>query len=210
MSKIHVLSLFFLLMLVSQPQAKEIGTVVLDPGHGGYEFGLSAGTLREKDLALSITKKLRTFLKDEGKEVFLTREIDRYLSISDRRERIDSHSPDIFLSLHLSDSEDVVIYVTRYKESEAELSLDQYYSIESRQRRYLYESRVLANTLGSTIGSEFGVSVKQRELPLPLLSGTGAPAVLVEIPSKRMSFDENTKQRIAYALGIGLQIYEQR
>jgi N-acetylmuramoyl-L-alanine amidase len=210
MSKIPVLSLFLLLMLASPAHAQDLGTVVLDPGHGGYEFGLQAGKQREKDIALSIAKKLKSFLREEGKEASLTREIDRYLSLTDRRERIDSKSPDIFVSLHLSDSENAVIYVTWYKQAEAKLSLDQYYRLESRQRRYTYESRLLANTLGEALGSEFGFNVHESELPLPLLSATGAPAVLIELPSEGIDYDENTMQRFAYALGIGLQIYERR
>jgi hypothetical protein len=55
-----------------------------------------------------------------------------------------------------------------------------------------------------------GINVFYGELPLPLLSATGAPAVLVEVPSKGVAYNEGFIQRLASALGVGLQVYEQR
>jgi N-acetylmuramoyl-L-alanine amidase len=202
-----------LVFIVLQPfsaSARDIETVVLNPGHGGYDFGLAAEGKREKDIALSIAKKLKGYLRGEGKRAYLTREVDRYLSFADRRERIDKQSPDVFVSIHLSDSESAVVYVTWYKEMEADLSLEEYYSLDSRQRRYLYESRVLASTIGDALGREFGMNVYYGEMPLPLLSATGAPAILVELPARGVKYNEDTAQRFAFSLGIGLQLYGQQ
>lgn len=205
-----VISFFLLVSLPVSVCARSLERVVLDPGHGGYEFGLKASDRREKEISLSVAKRLRSFLRGEGRQVHLTREVDRYLSLSDRRALIDSKDPDVLLSLHLSGSENAVIYVTWYKEMESNLSLQEYYQLESRQRRYLYESRKLANALGEVLAEEFGINVFYGELPLPLLSATGAPAVLVELPSKGVEYNEHFIQRLVYALGIGLQVYEQR
>ncbi len=201
------IALIFLFLQPVSASAGDIKTVVLDPGHGGYDFGLGAGGQREKDVALSIAKKLKGILREEGKLVYLTREVDRYLSFADRREQIDKHSPEVFLSIHLSDTESAVVYVTWYKKMEADLSLEEYYSIDSRQRRYLYESRRLARTIGDTIGREFGINVLYGELPLSLLKTTGAPAILVELPARGVKYDEHTQHRFANSLAIGFQLY---
>ncbi len=201
---------FFLVLMPVTALARGLDTVVLDPGHGGYDFGVNSGDSREKEITLSIAKKLKSFLREEGRKVFLTREVDRYLSLADRRDRIAASSADLFMSLHLSDSESAMIYVTWYKETEADLSLGEYYDIDSRQRRYLYESRVFAGIVGEALGTEFGVTVYYGELPLPVLSATGAPAVLVELPSRGVDYNAETMLRFAYALGIGMQAYGQQ
>ncbi|MEJ2313204.1 MAG: N-acetylmuramoyl-L-alanine amidase [Nitrospirota bacterium] len=211
MSKISALiALVILFSLPSTVCARRLERVVLDPGHGGFELGLKAGDRREKDISLSLAKRLRSALGAEGREVHLTREVDRYMSISARRSAVDSADPDVLLSLHLSDSENAVIYVAWYKEMEPELSLQEYYQLDSRQRRYIYESRKLANALGEVLGGELGVNVFYGELPLPLLSATGAPAVLVEVPSKGVVYNEDFIKRLANVLGAGIQVYEQR
>lgn len=54
--------------------------VVIDPGHGGMDAGESYQDILEKDLALSISLKLRDYFAMQGAEVTLTREGDYDLS----------------------------------------------------------------------------------------------------------------------------------
>src|SRR5699024_9947615 len=55
--------------------------IVLDPGHGGADGGaVGAGEILEKDIALTVTQKLRDYLQQAGAEVYLTREADRDLA----------------------------------------------------------------------------------------------------------------------------------
>jgi len=202
-----------LILLVLSPlsaHARDFENVVIDPGHGGYDYGLLVDGKREKDIALNIAKKLRQFLNEQGKMAYLTRSVDRHLSFDDRRELSDKHTPEVLVSIHLSDTDSAVVYVTWYKNLEADLSLDEYYSLDSRQRRYLYESRILAGSVGDSLGSEFGMNVLYGELPLPLLSTAGEPAILVELPSKGINYDDDTMQRFAYSIGIGLILYGQQ
>ena len=58
-----------------------IRKIVLDPGHGGKDPGaIGVGGVAEKDLVLSIAKKLAVKLTRElGIEVILTRKDDRYV-----------------------------------------------------------------------------------------------------------------------------------
>ena len=50
--------------------------IVIDPGHGGSDFGAMHNGLTEKDLTLDISKRLRTILVARGWQVKLTRETD--------------------------------------------------------------------------------------------------------------------------------------
>lgn len=54
--------------------------IVIDPGHGGMDAGASYQEVLEKDLALSISLKLRDYFAMQGAEVTLTREGDYDLS----------------------------------------------------------------------------------------------------------------------------------
>jgi len=83
-----------------------IRKIVLDPGHGGKDPGaIGAGGVAEKDLVLSIAKKLAVKLKREmGIEVILTRKDDRYVPLEDRTATANSEDADLFVSLHMNAS----------------------------------------------------------------------------------------------------------
>jgi len=80
--------------------------IVLDPGHGGKDPGaIGAGGLAEKDVVLSIAKKLALKLKNEmGIEVVLTRKDDRFVALEDRTALANAEDADLFLSLHMNAS----------------------------------------------------------------------------------------------------------
>lgn len=62
---------------VSVTSADGIHTVILDPGHGGFDGGATGiGGVVEKDINLQIALKLRDILKVNGFEVIMTRETD--------------------------------------------------------------------------------------------------------------------------------------
>jgi len=75
--------------------------VVIDPGHGGEDPGAVGhrGTL-EKNVVLSIAKKLHRILKKRGYEAFLTRKGDYFISLKDRGRIAKEYGADIFISIH--------------------------------------------------------------------------------------------------------------
>jgi N-acetylmuramoyl-L-alanine amidase len=83
-----------------------IRKIVLDPGHGGKDPGaVGVGGVAEKDLVLSIAKKLAVKLKREmGIEVILTRKDDRYVPLEDRTATANAEDADLFVSLHMNAS----------------------------------------------------------------------------------------------------------
>ena len=75
--------------------------VVIDPGHGGHDTGtIGADGTKEKDVALAIAKKLRTVLTDQGLEVVLTREADRFVRLEERARLANVARGDLFISIH--------------------------------------------------------------------------------------------------------------
>lgn len=76
--------------------------IVIDPGHGGTQDGASSpGGLLEKNLALSISKKLKAKLEAELEaKVKLTREGDSRLHLDERVMFANRQRPDLFVSIH--------------------------------------------------------------------------------------------------------------
>lgn len=84
---------------------RPVHTVVVDPGHGGKDPGATGlGGLREKDVNLQLSQMLAGRLRDEGFEVILTREDDRYLDLEQRTAIAESRSADLFISIHANAS----------------------------------------------------------------------------------------------------------
>jgi N-acetylmuramoyl-L-alanine amidase len=79
----------------------KVRRVIIDPGHGGHDTGAigKEGT-REKDVALSISKKLAEELKGKGLEVVLTRDDDRFIRLEDRAKFANAEHGDLFISVH--------------------------------------------------------------------------------------------------------------
>lgn len=75
--------------------------ILLDPGHGGSELGSRGPTgYPEKDINLLISKLVREQLVARGATVYMTREVDKEVSLPDRVAMIDKLEPAIALSLH--------------------------------------------------------------------------------------------------------------
>ena len=52
----------------------EVKTIVIDPGHGGMDAGVSsAGGVKESDLVLTLSRVLADYLESGGFKVVLTR-----------------------------------------------------------------------------------------------------------------------------------------
>jgi len=186
----------------------EVRTVVIDAGHGGYDLGLRTHEVGEKDQMLSMARGLQRKIEASGRFAFLAREVDHYLSIEDRRAVANKLKPDVFISLHMSSTDSITVYVTWFEKKDADLDLSEYYSVDSRQRRYVYESFSLSGYIAEAFREDVAVNVYEMEMALPLLDGIGAPAIMVEMPSK--DFDYKVEgAKIIQALYEGILRYEQ-
>lgn len=75
--------------------------VVVDAGHGGKDPGcIGKGGTREKDVVLSVAKKLKTQLDANGFQTYLTRGGDTYLKLAERAAIAEKKKADLFISLH--------------------------------------------------------------------------------------------------------------
>ena len=75
--------------------------IIIDPGHGGKDPGcIGKNSTREKDIVLSVGKKLRAKLEAAGFKTYMTRTNDTYLKLADRAEFAERRKGDLFISLH--------------------------------------------------------------------------------------------------------------
>jgi N-acetylmuramoyl-L-alanine amidase len=75
--------------------------ICIDPGHGGKDCGTIGPTgLKEKDVNLDISIKLKSKLIDAGFKVILTRESDINHSVDEITNFANSNNVDLFISVH--------------------------------------------------------------------------------------------------------------
>ena len=74
--------------------------IAADAGHGGGATGAYFAGVAEKDITLLTSLALEKILLNMGHEVFLTRGLDSYVSLSDRAALANAWGADIFISLH--------------------------------------------------------------------------------------------------------------
>jgi N-acetylmuramoyl-L-alanine amidase len=79
--------------------------IVLDPGHGGHDPGAMRSGMKEKDITLDVSSKLKTILEQEfGYEVLMTRTTDDFVALEERTAFANSKSADLFVSVHVNSS----------------------------------------------------------------------------------------------------------
>jgi N-acetylmuramoyl-L-alanine amidase len=77
-----------------------IRTIVIDPGHGGKDSGAKGNNAKEKNIALSIARKLAKILSARGYRIVMTRNRDVFLSLKDRPKVNERFGGDLFISIH--------------------------------------------------------------------------------------------------------------
>jgi N-acetylmuramoyl-L-alanine amidase CwlD len=100
---------------ITKPKPLRGNKIVIDAGHGGIDGGTSSQDFREKDVNLSVAKKLYLELTGMGATVIMTRDrdtaLDQLNTSSDsrhsrdlfaRNEIIVKSAPDLFLSIHVN------------------------------------------------------------------------------------------------------------
>jgi N-acetylmuramoyl-L-alanine amidase len=190
------------------PATSGLRKIVLDPGHGGKDPGaIGAGGIAEKDIVLSIAKKLAAKLrKDLRVDVVLTRKDDRFVALEDRTALANAENADLFISLHVNASENteakgIETYYLDNTTDEAAIRLAarenstsrrnisdlQFILSDMTQNMKLEDSITLAHRLqGSIVGAMAKTMDDVRDLGVKkalfhVLVGARMPSVLVEM-----------------------------
>lgn len=110
MLSILLMMFSFCLTTISAKEKEEY--IVIDPGHGGMDPGCNIGDIKESDIVLDISFKIKEVLESFGYNVILTRETKEALCDGKFVKRIDtekriniinSYNPILVLSIHLNE-----------------------------------------------------------------------------------------------------------
>jgi N-acetylmuramoyl-L-alanine amidase len=184
----------------------DIKTVVIDPGHGGKDYGKTGTSgLLEKDVNLMVSVAVRERIEDElGLEVVLTREDDRLLALNRRTEIANEAGADLLISVHCNSwfserTGGFEAYFLSPARSESERALARYENAAGDpvadtpngdidfiiwdlvQNEYINESSTFAEFIQKEMNDRLTVrnrGVKQANFVV--LQGAKMPAVLIE------------------------------
>ncbi|MFD2562943.1 N-acetylmuramoyl-L-alanine amidase family protein [Aquimarina rubra] len=112
--RVHLLTILCLiscgiLMPIQSQRLARKPIVIIDPGHGGTDYGaVSGNSIKEKDIVLNIALKilrLNTLVFENSFEIYLTRHIDTLIALGDRTKLSKVLKPDVFISLHCNQAD---------------------------------------------------------------------------------------------------------
>ncbi len=87
------------------PTAKSVRVIVLDPGHGGRDYGaISAKGTREKDIALDVALRVKKQLEGSDLRIIMTRDTDVFIPLAARAKVANKKEADLFVSIHVNAS----------------------------------------------------------------------------------------------------------
>ncbi|WP_074391876.1 GBS Bsp-like repeat-containing protein [Streptococcus suis] len=200
---------------LSTPSVQRSYTVYIDPGHGGRDSGASYGGVHEKNLALSVSNKLRENLLKYGINVLMTRTGDYDVDFKTERSRMTNASnADLFISIHfnatgagVSNATGIETYWYQY-DPEYQPKINK--EMHNNPTR-LAESDILANKVQESLIKETGaVNRGVRRETFAVLRETAIPAILVELgfmdnPSELQVIKQDSYHtRLAKALAQGV------
>ncbi len=132
--------------------------VVIDAGHGGSDPGAigydesGKAVLQEKDVNLNIAKKVYSILKEKGVNVYMTRDTDTYVSLSDRTEFANKLDAALFISIHCNS----------FTSSDMDGTLVMHHTDESIANTYGVHGRMLSNNILKYLPAAMGTENKGR------------------------------------------------
>jgi N-acetylmuramoyl-L-alanine amidase len=190
-------------------------TIVIDAGHGGIDPGAqSTGGVLEKDIALSLARKIKQLAREYNVNVIMTREKDELPgggrniqeALRYRANLVEQSKADLFLSIH----------VMADPANQAANGFDMY--IPGDGSAVHRKSVAFGSALSASVKKDYQVApdLRQRETPgIWVLRAAAVPSVLVEcgyITNEKdlafISSDQN-QEKIARDLLEGIVQYSQ-
>ena len=94
----------------STPPAFKFKTIIIDPGHGGKDPGAHGAWSKEKNVTLTIAKKLRAALNEQmpSLNTVMTRTTDEFIELHRRDDIASEHKGNLFVSIHCNASPEKV------------------------------------------------------------------------------------------------------
>jgi N-acetylmuramoyl-L-alanine amidase len=208
--------------------------IVIDPGHGGTETGAKGpgGTL-EKDVTMSIARKLKSIVEGTGMRAILTRDGDQMVTLDDRTSKANNNKADLFISIHANATirgrargAETYFLSTQATDDESRniaavennaIGLNQAPAIEDdlklilwdmAQTEFLAESSQLAEAIQQELNTTLSISNRGiKQAPFRVLTGATMPAVLIEVGFINNPDEEKLMSNADYQMKIATAIF---
>lgn len=186
--------------------------IVIDPGHGGKDPGVVEGEIIEKEITLSIAKKLATILGQAGAVVIITRETDTELTSPGGRKFNSWKREDLNTRIGMANEKNadlfISIHVNAFRSGPDEHGAQTFSQPGSR------ESKVLAETIQGELVRILGNNHrKAKQVDYYVLRNAEMPAAIVEVgfitnPEEGKQLQDPAYQiKVAYAIYAGIVKY---
>lgn len=192
-------------------------TIIVDAGHGGIDPGSMTNdeSIKEKDVNLKITKKVKELLEASGAAVILTRNDDTSLyteeagktirqkyneNLRNRKKIINESSADMFVSIHLN----------KFPQS------SKYYGAQTFYPSGKEDDKKLATYIQSELKRVVDKTNNRQIKPsndIYLIKDNQIPSTLIECgflsndKEAKLLNDEEYQDQIAWAIYVGIQKY---
>jgi N-acetylmuramoyl-L-alanine amidase len=202
----------------------KVETVVLDPGHGGYDKGQVSRYGCEKDFALDVARKLRPILQAKGLRVIMTREGDYFVPLEVRAQIANAARNSIFVSIHFNASGDdpnatgfeIFSFTPRGSPSTSDQTMAaSFLNMQPGSSMDAQSLALSACIYHSLLGHipEFDRGIKRARFAVLRL--TKVPAVLIEggflteRGESKLIANKNWRAKLAGAISIGIENYRE-
>ena len=212
--------------------------IVIDPGHGGKDPGTHGpGGTKEKDVVLSISKKLKKHLdKNLDAEVHMTRETDKFVTLWERTQVANKMQAKLFISIHANANpnsrirgietyflglhkteaslktaqrENAVIKYENDQDTYAELTEENIILATIAQNSYNHESQDFAAIVQNAMSKRTGLRNRGvKQAGFQVLWGASMPNVLIETGYLSNRTEEKLLRSSSFQEKIALAIYE--
>ena len=208
--------------------------IAIDPGHGGTETGAKGtnGTL-EKDVTMSIARKLKSIIESTGMRTILTRDGDQIVTLDDRTSKANNNKADLFISIHANatirgKARGAETYFLSAQATDDEsrniaavennaIGLAQAPAVEDdlklilwdmAQTEFLTESSELAEMIQQELNEALSISNRGiKQAPFRVLTGATMPAVLIEVGFINNPDEEKLMSDSEYQMKIANAIF---
>ncbi len=208
----------------------KVGRIVIDPGHGGQDYGTSGhGGLHEKELVLDVSKRLAALLRQGlGAEVILTRGDDSFVSLEERTQIANEKKADLFISVHANSSParsatGIETFYLNFAASPAAMEVASRENASARKNVHELNDLLQKIALNAKLDEsrEFATKVQNalvvgdsrlrnrgvKRAPFIVLIGADMPAILTEIGFVSNATEEANLRKGEYRQKIAEQIF---
>ncbi|WP_313756252.1 N-acetylmuramoyl-L-alanine amidase CwlD [Tissierella sp.] len=188
--------------------------IAIDPGHGGVDPGaVSKNGIKEDEINLAISLKLKRLIEQSGGIVFMTRTTDKALYTSEsktlrqmktedlkkRKEIIENSGSEILISIHLNS-----------------FTRSSYYGAQTFYKNGSLEGEKLASIIQEELRNVLDKNNKrqpQKRDDVYILNEVSIPTALVECGflsntiEEKLLVDESYQEKIAWSIYVGVMNY---